>query len=289
MTTEKIDYSITIKSKNDSLYLSPYSTCRIIDGGIEGFDFPETRLAISERGFGDGGVVSGAVICPRTMNIEFDVVRREKFEAVKAVIQRLMSPHSSVTIATSFEGRRREIDAVPASKPQIVRGNFHDRARVKLSFTACEPLFRSEKKTEVNFPTVTPILSFPLNLMKGAGSICSFAGSPYSGSIDNPGDTECGFTAVLTAQGGEVAYPSLHLGRRYISLEDTLAAGDVMEICTSSGHKSISVNGEERYSFSRSSEFFSLSPGINSITLTANSGLSHLAVHFEFYPLYFGW
>ncbi len=76
-------YCITVKNSVAALNLSPLSVCRPIEGGLVGFDAPETGARFASDGFGDGGYALDTGIPPRELSLTFEVTARFG-EAIRA-------------------------------------------------------------------------------------------------------------------------------------------------------------------------------------------------------------
>ena len=74
-----------------------------------------------------------------------------------------------------------------------------------------------------------------------------------------------------------------------IRLLGQYAPGDVIEISTEPRAKSVRLNGENiMHRLDRSSSFFGLAVGGNTVRYTADDGYSNMAMYIFFTPLYLG-
>ncbi len=82
-------------------------------------------------------------------------------------------------------------------------------------------------------------------------------------TVDNPGDTDCGFTAELTAEGGSITSVTLTSpAGEHLTVTCPLADGESVRIDTRRRQKSVTVEGESALaSLSWDSTFFTLAPG----------------------------
>ena len=116
----------------------------------------------------------------------------------------------------------------------------------------------------------------------------AFASGTFRHRVYNPGDVACGFRVTVKAAYGMVTQPLVMLNGQRLQLLETMAVGDELVFDTRPGEKGITLNGEVRYSFSKSDRFFSLAPGENEITVQSTGDSANLIVDIAFTPLYLG-
>ena len=282
-----LDYRITISSEAGCIFLSPSSDCRILSGGLEGFDFPDIDVTASASGFDDGGFIGLQRISPRELSVRFELSDREKLIEVKNLIAKVMNPHNTCTIYTKLNGRKRKIDVVPVSVEEFKMGTFFDIPEIKLSFLAVDPFFADISMVRVDFPLKKQLFSFPLNIMKGAGTVCSIKQGKLGGVLRNDGDVPCGFRAIISAEHGAVSSPEISLGSHHLKVNFNVLEGSQVIVDTRRGMKNIYIDNVQKFVFSRESEFFSLQPGDNSIMISSDEGEDNIESYFEFTPMYF--
>lgn len=282
-------YCITVKNSVATLNLSPLSVCRPIEGGLVGFDAPETGARFASDGFGDGGYALDTGIPPRELSLTFEVTDKAYFESVRASAIRLMNPHEEATLTVTLTSRHRSISAYPCGVPEFSTGGTGCPLKIKMSFTAPSPFFSDGEWIRLSLPTNVPLLSFPFSPMAGAGTVCAMAqSSTYTAKITNPGDVSCGFIASLRAVHGSVDSPYVSMNGHFVKFDDVMLRGDSLTVDTRRGSKGLICNGTRRYSFTRDSTFFSLGPGENTLTFSAEDNLQNLEVSVRFVPLYLG-
>lgn len=282
------EYKISLESERAMLTLSPTSLCRILDGGVEGFDCPELAVDVRPSGFYDGGYAGERRIKPRRLAVMFEVTDLSRESEVRDAILRLTNPRVDCTITVTVRGRTRRIKAIPCGSPEYVRKNFTYPPSVRLCFIAEDPFFESVNPTKVILPKSAPALTFPASGMIGAGTVTGISRSLNGEYVMNGGDVECGFTAVLYASGGRVLRPGLALGNRILRLNSDLEFGGRAIFDTRKGMKSARADDGNNAAYDRNSEFFSLSPGENALKLIAVSGVEYLSAEIEFNEKFLG-
>lgn len=281
-------YEISLSSGNTELYLSPYSVCRVMSGGLSGFDFPQISVEVESSADGGYSVID-RYLKPRILKIRFEVTDPKQNVAVCDKLRKLMNPKSEILLRTYLNGRDRKISVIPGKGIEIEHDSFTDPLYITAEFTAVEPYFTDGRKIKRKFPDVVPLLSFPLSFMSGVGATCSFAtGGTVSGSVTNYGDAECGAVIKVLSARGSVTNPTVSCGGKYIKYDGVLSEGDELIFCTIPDALGVMLNGINTYSFTRDSEFFKLAAGDNYIRLGADSGAVNADVSVEYQPLYLG-
>ena len=281
-------YRIRLDSSRDSLTLSPYSVCRVLDGGLVGFDYPKTETKVGKLAFSDGVSVLRCGFSHREIELTFEVTDKLSFKDVRDKVIRLMSSEEDVKITTYLYGRRRFITATPAYPPEFDVNNFHVYPKVRLKLICADPFFTEGSERHLRLPSAKGMFTFPLNLMDGAGGVMSFADGGFRHRVNNPGDVKCGFRVTVRAAYGSVTQPMIMLNGQRLQLLETMSIGDELVFDTRTGEKKITLNGAVKYSFSKSDRFFSLEPGENLLTVQSVGDSANLVSEVVFTPLYLG-
>ena len=280
---------IRLKAGREKLTIAPYTLCRLLDGGLEGFEAPPAiNGTMLPSALGDGGILIGRCFAGREISVFFEITDREAYQEIHDKIMRLMTFDGEVTVTADVFGRRRSIKAFAVGRAEFIRENENTFPRVKLKFICPDPFFTEGKAERFTLPLSVGLLTFPLNLMEGAGGVPSFADSGTVHKIYNPGDVACGFKLTIRAVGGSVTDPAVLLNNRRLQLMETLADGDVLVFDTHKGSCGVSVNGVSRYNFDKQSNFFALEAGENKLTVMSVGDSRNISAEIEFTPFYAG-
>lgn len=125
---------------------------------------------------------------------------------------------------------------------------------------------------------------FPLGITeKTVFAVLSHGGTM---TVVNPGDLPCGFSAQITAEGGELSWVSLTLGGSAVTVHHPIPDGGSLFIDTRVGQKDVRVNGVSVMAdVDWDSVFFSLAPGENRIGWLSE-GFGHAVMRLSFMPRY---
>ena len=283
------DYEITLVSPRGSLTVSPRAVCKLVCGGLSGFDSTGFDVRVTPFASLAGGLATRRRFASRELSIKFeiDAVGAEA-DAIRRRIVSMMDPRTDAELHVKLGGASRMITVIPNECADIERATLHDKALVTLRFIAPSVFFTAEAGTKVRFRETSPLLTFPMNLMSGAGTASGYYRVSDGASVRNRGDGECGILATIRAVGGAVMHPGIRMGEKFIRVDEVLEDGDELVIDTRPRMKRVTVNGERVFTFDRESEFFSLPEGEERLCITADSGGEFMEAEVEFSELYFG-
>ena len=282
-----MDYKIRITSDGGVLTLSPRSLCRVLDGGLRGFDAPEGDVSLKNAAAESGGYPVTRRIRSRDLSVTFEVTDGASVSHIRDLVMRLADPRTDAEIETEMWGRTRKISVIPDGAPEITYSGRGEPMRVRMDFTAPNPYFTGTAPVIASRASGTALLSFPLTMLSGAGAVTGMTAGGQALRINNPGDAECGFRLKLQAAGGPVAKPMISCRGLNVRPFGTLSEGEELTVVTEPGEKGIFKDGAT-VGFYSDSTFFGLLPGDNLISVSATSGAQNAVFEAEFTPLYLG-
>lgn len=283
----KDNYKITISCSGKELTVSPSSGAHLIENGLKGFYAAGFDVAVSPFASQSGGYFTKRRFSEREMSISFEIEA-----GLDSVLRRrlvsMLSPTEDCIIDVTLGDTRRRITAVPCGEPEFSCRTFGEPETVTLSFVAPTVFFESPDSISVNLRQRSGLLTFPMNFTTDAGLTAGLSLPGNEAAIHNPGDTECGAVFSLTADGGNIVYPTLSLGEKFFRCPITMHSGDVLTLDTRPRMKNITLNGQRMFSFDKRSTFFALPAGESTISVTATSGAEYADTVIRFTPLYYG-
>lgn len=259
---------------------------RLLEEGMQGFGATELLVETEAYADGSGGHPVMRRFGERKLSLTGELVGDA--EELRRMLCSMLSPKETLEMTVMLGDVIRCIDVIPCGQPQFYRPNFATPTEAYLPFLAPDPFWQAAEEVEIQFRNTIPLLTFPMNFVKQAGVTPSLYRVTEAATVVNAGDAPCGFTAELTAWGGTVKNPAICMGEQYIRLQTTLEDGQVAQIDTRPRRKNVLIDGERAFSFHRDSTFFLLGVGENIVQVTAEEGLTHLAVKLSYTPLYYG-
>ena len=282
-----MDYKIRITADAGTLTLSPRSGCRVLDGGLRGFDAPEGEVSLKNAAAESGGYPVTRRIRSRDLSVTFEVADGAAVSRYRDLVMRLADPCADAEIETEMWGRTRRISVIPDGAPEITYSGRGEPMRVRMDFTAPNPFFTGTAPVIGSPASGTALLSFPLTMLSGAGAVTGMTAGRSALRVFNPGDAECGFRLKLRSVGGPVTKPMISCRGLHIRPFGVLVEGGEWTVVTEPGKKGIFENGSS-VGFYSDSTFFGLLPGENLISVSATGGAQNAVFETEFTPLYFG-
>lgn len=259
---------------------------RLLEDGLYGFGATELFVETEPYADGSGGHPVTRRFGVRHLSLTGELVGDEG--ELRRLLCSMMDPKQTLEMEVTLGNVTRCIGVIPCGRPRFHQANFYTPTEVYLPFVASDPFFREISPREVYFRNITPLLTFPMNFMTGAGLTPSLYRTTETATVVNPGDAVCGLLAELTAIGGTVVNPAICLGERYIRLQATLADGVMAQIDTRPRCKDLVIGGVRSFTFHRDSDFFLLEVGENVVQVRAESGIEYLSVRLSYTPLYYG-
>ncbi len=284
------DYRIVLSSGGERFVISPDGDGRLIEGGMEGFDCTGFDVRVNSYASGVGGYAVRRRFAEREMSLtfEFDGMG-EAADGLRRKLVSMLNPTRDCVIDIEMYGKARRIAALPAGEAEFRRESLSGVIEAEVKFISPSVYFEEAEGIRVQFRDAAPILTFPLNLMAGAGTVGGMYRTTDKAKVSNSGDGECGIVARIRAVGGDVVNPGICLlGGKFVRCPITLSDGHEMVIDTRERRKSVTVDGVQYFSFDRGSEFFSLPAGECEVTVICDSGGEYIDAQIEFSPIYYG-
>lgn len=254
-----------------------------------GLDAAQFEVNMQPSGAGDGGYIQSARIASRTITITFAIVG-EQSEALRHSLTRIYTPHKAVTITVTRFNAVRKISGV-FSLVNVTQNNIHSNPTVQLSILCPEPYFVSIDNFGRNLAEKTPMFHLPTAFLSGADFPISAKAFEDRVQLNNDGDVPTGLVAHCVMRGA-VTNPAIHnhTSDAAIRVIDSFVQGDVLEISTLSGAKTVTKNGSNIINKIDRSSVFSdfLRIGENEISYGATSGKNDMDVYVYYSPLYLG-
>lgn len=272
--------SFTLKIGGKTLKLGRGSVYRWLSySGIEASDI---QLDTVERAQLPGAFVQSRRVGPRTITITFSVSDKKRTEELRPWLISFFNPYKPGRLKVTRSGVTRVIDFWIAGQPEFVQPNIHDDyLHVTVELLCPDPFFRDEEETVYVYNKLVPLLTFPFNTFKGAGISAGIWRDEFVATLKNDGDVPTGIHCTLYIE-DFVINPKISLDDKFIRVLASLNRGDVVEIVTEAGNKTILINGEARHLYDLRSVFFEIPVGQSRLEISADDGAEHMTARFAF-------
>ncbi|MHB1151366.1 MAG: phage distal tail protein [Eubacteriales bacterium] len=269
------------------LTISKKSVFRLIK--YDGIEATVVSVSVASNGSVDGGYLQSVRVEPRLISLTFAVDDRNRTEELRKWLIKYFTPKEQGTITVSRGNVTRIIHFIIAEKLEYKQNNIiEDKLIISVSLLCPDPYFYDITAGEVRFLTYTPIGTFPITSMFGVGVTTGFMTVTDTVEMVNDGDAPVGVVCEITAFGGSVTNPKIMCNGEYVRVLRVMDPNEVIQIDTRERRKNIYVDGEAQFIFDRTSVFFSLPVGINTLTVAADSGLTNASTVITYTLKYFG-
>lgn len=269
------------------LTISKKSVFRLVSfEGIEASDFAVT---VVENGSVDGGYIQSVQIEPRTTSITFAINDITRTEELRIWLIKFFTPKAKGILTVSRGGVSRQIGFNLASRPEFRQQNIiENKLVVSVPLICPDPYFYDVLPGEVRFLTYNPLASFPLTSMAAVGATTGLMTVTDTVVVENNGDAPVGVICEITATGGPVSNPRITCNGSYVRVIKDMTMDDTVKVDTRERRKNIYVNGISEFIFDRTSVFFSLPVGKNTLTISADTGLTNATTTVSYTLKYYG-
>jgi len=257
---------------------------------IEGTGGAPVEVQMQKAPYQDGETYIDSLLGPRYLDIEGMIWATTPGAIMdrRQRLNRVFNPKLGIgRLRLELGGWAYEIDAAVDSSvafPSRTKGPIQTFA---LSLVCPDPAWRNPDEETWTLASFVGGFSFPFSFPLSFGSVGQELDIENKGDMDSP---------VLIRMTGPLTNPELEnvtTGQR-ISITREIRAGETLEINTAFGQKSVTIidaNGNRSNGFhyvSPASEFWSLVPGLNTVTYAATEESGNSSVTLSFYHRYSG-
>ena len=280
-------FNLIVEDKNkNQLYLTGNPAYAITN--IDGFDPPEATINTSKNAGADGSLFNSAYANERQITIT--MVINAPVEQNRINLYKWFKTKFPVKLTYETESRNVYIEGYVQS---IQIGYFEKKQTAQIVVLCPKPYLNGSEINEQIFSNIDPLFEFPFSIPA--------EGVPFSEvllyvekSILNFGDIVTGVLIKINAL-GIIENPKIYNveTREHMILNTNLLRGDVVEINTRFGEKSITLirDGVESSivgSLEDGSTWFQLEVGDNVFTLNADRGVENMFASFTVIDQYEG-
>ena len=258
---------------------------KIID--ISGIGAPRNKVYTKKKAMGDGEVFTGEQVIAENFSVKFNNTNQHLNDIIRKHILSFFNVKYTYTFYVTYFGvtRQGQGKLIKNYAPSL---NIYETIDFEMEFIKEEPFWQSKENFGKNIVGSISQYGYPLYDIPNVGLVFdtfSFAKNVF---IENDGDVECYFKAVIEAK-GTVVNPSLTKNHKYVKILDTMEKGDAyildfinMSVLKNS-HNAISK-------IDKHSDFteMQLNKGGNQIVVNADYGDNLLKVTLFFNKLYGG-
>lgn len=261
----------------------PYQVVR-----VEGLTPSAATINTSGAGISDGTTFNSSYVNPR--NIVITIVPEGNVEVARLALYKYFKPKYNVRLYFKTSMRDVYIDGYVEN---FEGGLYAAKQAFQISVMCPQPFFIDMAATVIPQTFVRSNFHFPVSIPE-EGSVISSLEIGENIIVPNKGEESTGIVIKLVAN-NTVLEPTIYntITRETFTFEYEMQTGDVVEIDTRKGHKTITLlrNGVVTNiinSIAKGSKWFTIPAGDNKFTYTCVYGAENLQVEYVINPLYGG-
>lgn len=247
-----------------------------------GIEASEIQVDVVERAQLAGAYIQSQRVAPRTITITFSISDRKRTEELRPWLLSFLNPYLPGKLAVTRGHITRVIDCWLVGRPEFEQPNIHDdHLHVTIELLCPDPYFRDDKDTVYIYNKLVPLLTAPFNSFAGAGLAAGIWREDMVAVLNNNGDVPTGLHCTLYVE-DFVKNPKITLDGNFVRVLCSLDKGDIVEIVTEAGEKTIRINGVTRHIYDIRSVFFEIPVGQSRLEISADDGAEHMTAKFAF-------
>lgn len=266
------------------------STPPLLLSKIEGIGGAPAEIQTQSAPYQDGSTYIDVVLGPRHLDVEGMIwsLRSDEIMDRRQKLVRVLNPKFGVgTLRIEIGDTVREIDAIADSSPVFPDRGSAPIQRFTVSFVCPDPAWRNPSEEVWTLASFVGGISFPISFPLSFGTVGQELDIEHRGDLETP---------VFIRMIGPLKNPVLEnetTGER-ITITQELEAGEVLEINTAFGQKSVTIidtvgNRSNGFHYvSPDSVFWQMIPGVNRISYAATEESSSSAVTLSFFHRFSG-
>ena len=272
--------------KGDKITLTQNDKYTIMN--VDGLAPPTAAINVAVNANFDGSTYTSSRMGERNIVIQFAI--EGNVEQNRIELYKVMRPKAPCRVRYTNNHRNVYIDGYVES---FDCNFFNEKEVAQISILCPYPYFSDDMDVDFDFSTITPLFEFPFDIDSDGIEFSTIVLGEEKNIINN-GDIETGMLIQFTAAGG-VTNPKLinTVTNEKVLVNLSLSAGDVLEINTNRGKKSVKLihNGvisNQINALDKTSKWLQLEVGDNLFVTDATSGGENLLCNVMYGNLFGG-
>lgn len=272
--------------KGDKITLTQNDKYTIMN--VDGLAPPTAAINVAVNANFDGSTYTSSRMGERNIVIQFAI--EGNVEQNRIELYKVLRPKAPCRVRYSNNHRNVYIDGYVES---FDCNFFNEKEVAQISILCPYPYFSDDMDVDFDFSTITPLFEFPFDIDSDGIEFSTIVLGEEKNIINN-GDIETGMLIQFTAAGG-VTNPKLinTVTNEKVLVNLSLSAGDVIEINTNRGKKSVKLihNGvisNQINALDKTSKWLQLEVGDNLFVTDATSGGENLLCNVMYGNLFGG-
>lgn len=210
---------------------------------LEGIDFPQFEIFQTNRGYGNGSIITGK----RKQARDIDIVARERNRESNILDRPIaLGFHNSnytFDLYFTYMGVTRIAKGCQLQGAKCPSGNVFDAQELTVSYLHPESDLLGENSDTTNFTAVNPLWHVTRVYAPNGGTLAFGVINHTTSKVINYLGSEDTFIKVRIEATGLVEGINISIGKIEVHITVTLGAGDIIEV--DSEAKTVKLNGED--------------------------------------------
>lgn len=257
---------------------------RFLLSNVDGMTTASVDISATEFAAHDGDFINNLHATPRSIVLYFTIYQGENAENVKRDVLRVIKPKETGVLYWEYEGRALEISGVVE---EIAMQRFTDAVVMQITLYCSAPYWETAAYIVQTIELIMKTHYFRVTFPQNEGIVMGYYNLDLTRSFENGGDAETGAVITIIAT-GPVTNPLLERSDGlYFGVNETMQAGDSIEICTIKGKKTVTKNGVNiLQKVKEGSTWLQLAVGENVFTISEAGGTANMYFTFEYKEKY---
>lgn len=264
-------------------------TWKITSNGLEGFDGVDVETNTQSKAYSAGSFFQSQRVAERDRTITAVLVDRSLNSVMREQVQRFFGVQRTFTVYINYNGVERKFSGVLYDK-KLPTKNIYGFLELTVTILSPQPYLMSIDEFGENIGSRIAKFGFPFPSIVGKGMAFSILEYKQEVVLSNDGDVPT-YPKVVIHSNGDVQFPKIMIGDRYIQYNDTLKEDDNLIIDLTGDEFTVTLNGNNVIGKTdRGSSFtdFQINIGDNTFKYDAQSGANLLDVNVYYNKLYGG-
>ncbi|QHJ73612.1 tail protein [Butyrivibrio virus Arian] len=248
---------------------------------VDGLTGVNVSISSAEMAIMDGDIETNTKTDPRQIVIYIEFRQGVDIEAAKNKILAVIKPKQTGVLTYTHEGRT---VAINATVENISMPRFTAKTVLQIKYHCAYPYWQDAEWIINNIKHVLSMHHFKLVVNAAKPIVFGRVQSQIAQSILNDGDVTTGITFTIIAY-GTVINPKIEREEdgAAFRLNQTMNAGDVIEINTTRGKKRVSLNGTNIINkVQGGSNWLQLNIGYNTFTLSDDNNATNVYLQIKY-------
>lgn len=257
---------------------------RFLLSSVDGLTAANVDISATEFAAHDGDFINNLHTTPRGIVLYLTMYQGENVENVKREVLGVIKPKQTGVLYWDYEGRQLEISGTVEA---IEMQRFEKSVVMQITLYCSGPYWESAAYIIQKIELIMKLHHFEVAFPQNEGIVMGFYNLDLTRSFVNDGDAETGAVITIIAT-GDITNPLLERADGlYFGVNETMQAGDSIEICTIKGKKTVTKNGVNiLQKVKEGSTWLQLEVGENVFTISEAGGTANMYFTFKYKQKY---